>query len=112
MGALIAILFVVLTAWFLLKKYNPQAVLLISGLLMLLLSMFLNNELPLLLSKTGFKGFDLFRYVTESFSKTNAGVGLMIMSIGGFVAYDKIGASNVLVDLVMRPLKYLGKDLI
>ena len=48
-----------------------------------------NNELPLL-SKTGFKGFDLLD-VTESFSKTNAGVGLMIMSIGGFVAYiDKI----------------------
>ena len=109
MGALIAILFVVLTAWFLLKKYNPQAVLLISGLLMLLLSMFLNNELPLLLSKTGFKGFDLFRYVTESFSKTNAGVGLMIMSIGGFVAYiDKIGASNVLVDLVMT-IEIIGK---
>ena len=42
---MIAILIVVLTAWFLLKKYNPQAVLLISGLLMLLLSMFLNNEL-------------------------------------------------------------------
>lgn len=110
MGALIAILFVILTAWFLLKKYNPQAVLLISGLLMLLISMFLNYELPLLLSKTGFKGFDLFKYVTESFSKTNAGVGLMIMSIGGFVAYiEKIGASNVLVDLVMRPLKLLRK---
>ena len=110
MGALIAILFVILTAWFLLKKYNPQAVLLISGLLMLLISILLNYELPLLLSKTGFKGFDLFRYVTESFSKTNAGVGLMIMSIGGFVAYiDKIGASNVLVDFVMRPLKLLRK---
>ena len=110
MGALIAILFVILTAWFLLNKYNPQAVLLISGLFMLLISTFLNYELPLLLSKTGFKGFDIFRYVTESFSKTNAAVGLMIMSIGGFVAYiDKIGASNVLVDLVMRPLKLLKK---
>lgn len=77
---------------------------------MLLISTFLNYELPLLLSKTGFKGFDIFRYVTESFSKTNAAVGLMIMSIGGFVAYiDKIGASNVLVDLVMRPLKLLKK---
>lgn len=111
MGALIAIFFVILTAWFLLKKYNPQAVLLISGLLMLLISMFFNYELPLLLSKTGFKGFDLFKYVTESFSKTNAGVGLMIMSIGGFVAYiEEIGASNVLVDLVMRPLKLLRKQ--
>ena len=77
---------------------------------MLLISTFLNYELPLLLSKTGFKGFDIFRYVTESFSETNAAVGLMIMSIGGFVAYiDKIGASNVLVDLVMRPLKLLRK---
>ena len=64
---------------------------------MLLISTFLNYELPLLLSKTGFKGFDIFRYVTESFSKTNAAVGLMIMSIGGFVAYiDKIGNKDAI----------------
>ena len=60
--------------------------------------------------ETGFSGFDLFRYIKESFSKTNAGVGLMIMAIGGFVAYiDKIGASDALVYVAMKPLKLLKK---
>ena len=36
--------------------------------------------------------------VSNQFSKSLGGVGLMIMSIGGFVAYsDHIGASNELV---------------
>jgi DcuC family C4-dicarboxylate transporter len=94
----------------LLKKYNPHAVLLVSGLLMLIIAEFLNYNLPTLKAPTGFSGFDLFRYIKESFSKTNAGVGLMIMAIGGFVAYiDKIGASNALVFVAMKPLKLFKK---
>ena len=106
MGPIIAIIFTVITGWLLLKKYNPHAVLLASGLSMLTISMFLEYNLPSLKNPTGLSGFDLFRYIKESFSKTNAGVGLMIMAIGGFVAYiDVIGASNALVHLAMRPLK-------
>jgi DcuC family C4-dicarboxylate transporter len=85
-------------------------VLLVSGLLMLIIAEFLNYNLPTLKAPTGFSGFDLFRYIKESFSKTNAGVGLMIMAIGGFVAYiDKIGASNALVFVAMKPLKLFKK---
>ena len=36
----------------------------------------------------------------------------MIMSIGGFVAYTIKLEHQMLVDLVMRPLNYLEKDLI
>ena len=68
---------------------------------MLLLSMFLNNELPYYYLKLDLRVLT-YLVCNGIFSKTNAGVGLMIMSIGGFVAYiDKIGASNVLVDLVI-----------
>jgi len=106
MGPIIAVIFTIITGWLLLKKYNPHSVLLVSGLSMLTISMFLEYNLPDLKNPTGLSGFDLFRYIKESFSKTNAGVGLMIMAIGGFVAYiDKIGASNTLVNLAMRPLK-------
>jgi DcuC family C4-dicarboxylate transporter len=77
---------------------------------MLIIAEFLNYNLPTLKAPTGFSGFDLFRYIKESFSKTNAGVGLMIMAIGGFVAYiDKIGASNALVFVAMKPLKLFKK---
>lgn len=77
---------------------------------MLLAAQLLSLQLPVLKNPTGFSGFDLFRYIKESFSKTNAGVGLMIMAIGGFVAYiDKIGASKALVYVAMKPLKLFKK---
>ena len=110
LGAIISLLVIVVAGRLLLKKYNPHAVLLVSGLLMLIVAQVLNYNLPTLKDPTGFYGFDLFRYIKESFSKTNAGVGLMIMAIGGFVAYiDKIGASNALVFVAMKPLKFFKK---
>ena len=110
LGAILSLFFIAITGSLLLKKYNPHAVLLVSGLLMLIIAEFLNYNLPTLKAPTGFSGFDLFRYIKESFSKTNAGVGLMIMAIGGFVAYiDKIGASNALVFVAMKPLKLFKK---
>ena len=110
MGAIISLIFIAFSGILLLKKYNPHAVLLVSGLLMLIIANLLNYNLPSLKVPTGFSGFDLFRYIKESFSKTNAGVGLMIMAIGGFVAYiDKIGASDALVYVAMKPLKLLKK---
>jgi DcuC family C4-dicarboxylate transporter len=109
-GLIISLIFIVVVARLLLKKHNPHAILLVSGLLMLLVSFLLNYDLPALKDKTGFVGFDFFKYIKESFSKTNAGVGLMIMAIGGFVAYiDKIGASKALVYVAMKPLRLFKK---
>lgn len=110
LGVIISLVFIVVVARLLLKKHNPHAILLVSGLLMLLISQLLKFQMPTLVDATGFSGFDLFRYIKESFSETNAGVGLMIMSIGGFVAYiDKIGASKALVFVAMKPLKLFKK---
>lgn len=110
LGVIISLVFVVIVARLLLKKYNPHAVLLIAGLLMLIVAQLLNYNLPALKNPTGFSGFDLFRYIKESFAKTNAKVGLMIMSIGGFVAYiDAIGASKMLVKVAMKPLGLFKK---
>lgn len=104
-GPILSLLFIAVVARLLLKKYHPHAVLLFAGLLMLMVSIFLKRDLPQLTLPTGFTGFDLFRFIKESFSDTNAGVGLMIMAIGGFVAYiDKIGASRALVHIAMKPL--------
>jgi len=109
-GLIISLIFIVIVARLLLKKHNPHAILLVSGLLMLIISFFLNYDLPLLKDKTGFIGFDFFKYIKESFSETNAGVGLLIMAIGGFVAYiDKIGASRALVHVAMKPLNLFKK---
>ena len=109
-GPILALVFIVVIARLLIKNYNPHATLLIGGLLMLLLATIMDLQLPELKSSSGFKGFDLFKFIKDSFSSINAGVGLMIMAIGGFVAYmDKIGASDVLVDIAMKPLALFRK---
>lgn len=109
-GPIISIIFIVIITRLLVRKYNPHATLLIGGLLMLFVATLLNLQLPEMENSTGFKGFDLFKFIKESFSTINAGVGLMIMAIGGFVAYmDKIGASDVLVDIAMKPLGLFKK---
>lgn len=106
LGPILSLVFIVVTARLILKKYYPHAVLLVSGLSMLLIAFILEQKMPILDKPSGFSGFDLFVYIKESFAETNAGVGLMIMAIGGFVAYiDKIGASNALVFVAMKPLR-------
>ncbi len=109
-GLIISFVFIVLVGRLLLKKYHPHAVLLFAGLLMLVISLFLGRDIPELLKPTGSDTFDLFALIKESFAKTNAKVGLMIMAIGGFVAYiEAIGASEVLVKIALKPLKLLKK---
>lgn len=109
-GPILAIIFIIIVATLLIKKFYPHAVLLISGLLMLIVSFILDFQMPEIKEDTGFFGFDLFKYVKDSFASTNAGVGLMIMAIGGFVAYiEKIGASRSLVYLSLKPLSLFKK---
>tara|TARA_B100000965_G_scaffold399020_1_gene418156 strand:- start:239 stop:1612 length:1374 start_codon:yes stop_codon:yes gene_type:complete len=107
---IISLIVIVIVARLLLKKYYPHAVLLLAGLLMIVIAKFLGQPMPGIKESTGWGGFDLFVYIKESFGKTNIGVGLMIMAIGGFVAYiDKIGASDALVYIAMKPLAMLKK---
>ena len=110
LGMAIALCFIIVVAYALTHKYNPQAVLLISGILMICISLMigtysLNVETDLGGTSTGWIGFDLFSVVKQTM-KTNAlRVGLMIMTIGGYVAYMKqIHASDALVYVSMRPL--------
>ncbi|EAZ95241.1 hypothetical protein FBBAL38_09639 [Flavobacteria bacterium BAL38] len=110
LGPILSIVFIVIAGKLLLKKYNPHAVLLIFGLLMLSTALVLQYKMPELKDTSGLVVFDLFKYVTESFTNLNSNVGLMIMVIGGFVAYtEKIGASNCLVYVAMKPLKLFKK---
>lgn len=104
-GILTSLLFIAAAACLLFKKYHPQAVLIIAGLCMLGIALLLGNPIPELGQTTGVGFFDLFRKIQESMSGRAAGVGLMIMAIGGFVAYmKKIGASEALVYISTRPL--------
>jgi len=109
-GTIISLIFIVIVAFLLYKKYNAQAVLLFSGLFMMAFALLFGFGLPGLKDPTGLKFFDLFELIKESLSTKGADVGLMIMAIGGYVAYmKKIGASETLVYLSMKPLSVFKK---
>ena len=110
LGPLLGLLILCFSVLLIIRKANPYAVLLFSGLLMLLLAWCLELNVPVVKKTTGSQLLDFFRLIREAFAKTNAGVGLMIMSIGGFVAYIKhIGASSALVNLALKPLSLFKK---
>jgi C4-dicarboxylate transporter, DcuC family len=109
-GLIISIVFIAIVAKLLVNKFFPQAVLLLAGIAMLLVSGIINTSSSIDSNGSGILVFDIFEYIKDSFSKINANVGLMIMAIGGFVAYmDKIGASEALVRVAIRPLAFLKK---
>lgn len=109
-GAFIALQVIVLVAYWLMKKNNPQGVLMVAGILMLALSMLLGMHSLSLTETTGTPVFDLFRIIKETFSSNMLRVGLMIMTIGGYVAYmKKIKASDALVYVSMQPLAIFKK---
>ena len=129
-GPIIAFFFIIIVVRLLLKKYNPHAVLLFSGLIMMLVSWLLGYEINSLLNleglerkmKIGFKStsgesssinnfLDFIKYIVFLFQVKHAKVSLLIMTIGGFVAYiNKIGASKSLVNLVTQPLNIFKKN--
>jgi len=109
-GPLLALGFVALVIYLLIKKFNAISVLLFSGLAMLATSFGVGLDPAKIKLPTGLVAFDFAQYIIESLIETNAGVGLVIMIISGFVAYmDKIGASDALVHLAMKPLSVFKK---
>ena len=107
---LICVAVIALTAVLLYKKYNPQGVLLLSGLFMVALAAVIGLQAPDVAKTTGSGLFDVFRFAEEKFVSNFARAGLMIMVIGGYVAFmNKIQATNMLVYLAIKPLGFLKK---
>lgn len=109
-GTFIALQFIALTAYWLWKRYNPQGVLLISGLMMLLTASLAGLPHAAAGMTTGSEFFDIFRSVSDSFSMNVMHGGLMIITIGGYVVYmKKIRASEALIAVAMQPLSLLHR---
>ncbi len=110
-GFIIGMLVTVLAAWFIIKNYQPQTVLLLAGLSLLLITAVFFPEQPILYGKAksiGWVGGDIFAFVKESLTTQVAGIGLIIMAAGGFADYmDHIKASNSMVNLCIKPLQMI-----
>lgn len=104
----IALLTTIIVAWLIVKRMKPQAVLFAGGFFLLAVAILMG--VPLLDAKksTGLVWFDIFKFVEDTFSTRAAGIGLMIMTVGGFAKYmDYIGASRSLVHLASKPLSLI-----
>jgi DcuC family C4-dicarboxylate transporter len=109
MGIIIAALVIVWVIYMIIKKYFPQAILLIAGIVLLLAAYFLGTN-PILEAKqsSGSAFLDIFYTIQKLLSTRVAGLGLMIMSIAGFAKYmEYIGASKSLFAVVASPLKLI-----
>ncbi|MDU4959329.1 MAG: C4-dicarboxylate transporter DcuC [Sporomusaceae bacterium] len=103
------VLSVIITFWvgfLIVKKYKPQPVLFMAGLILMFAAVLLGlgTILPAKQS-TGSVIFDAFEFIKQTMSSRAAGLGLNIMAVGGFARYmDHIGASRALVKLTIKPL--------
>ncbi|CAM3597378.1 C4-dicarboxylate transporter DcuC [Parendozoicomonas haliclonae] len=108
MSLLIAVIGLLFAGRLILKNYNPQGVLFITGMVMMAISIPLTGT-ALVASSTGWVGFDIFEYISKTFSNRAGGLGLQIMFIGGFaVLMSSIGASQVMVRVAAQPLMRLN----
>ncbi|MDF2500537.1 MAG: dcuD 2 [Anaerosporomusa subterranea] len=103
------VLSLIVTFWvgfLIVKKYKPQPVLFMAGLILMFsaVALGLGTILPAKQS-TGSVIFDAFEFIKQTMSSRAAGLGLNIMAVGGFARYmDHIGASRALVKLTIKPL--------
>jgi C4-dicarboxylate transporter, DcuC family len=113
-GLILSAIVVVGVAYMLAKRFKPQGVLLTAGILLMVLAVVFDTGTILSAKKsTGFIGFDIFAAVKGLMSDRLAGLGLTIMSIGGFVRYmEKCGANRALVEVSTYPLRFVKNPMI
>lgn len=109
MGIIITLLVVAWVVYMIIKKFYPQAVLLIAGIVLLLAALLLGHTTILEGKQSSGAAFlDIFNTISVLLSSRVAGLGLTIMSIAGFAKYmECIGASKSLFALVATPIKHI-----
>ncbi|NDJ27215.1 C4-dicarboxylate ABC transporter [Campylobacter sp. MIT 12-8780] len=101
---------VVIVAYLVLKNYNPIFIFFFSGIIFLMSAYYLSGvPIPSSVKHTEATFLsnimDSFVFISDTFKKNLAGVGLIIMSVAGFAALMKhINASAKLAYLANKPL--------
>ena len=101
---------IALTALCLVKKLNPQSILIVAGVIMMILGLWLDFNPVEPKSPTGHTAFDLVKVIEETFLSNIMRAGFMIATIGGYVALmNHIGATRALVGIAVSPLSSLRR---
>lgn len=105
-GLIIALIATIIVAYMVLTKKKAQTVLFVGGIFLLACTILMGKPILDAKKTTGLSWFDIFKFIENTFSTRAAGIGLLIMAVGGFAKYmDHIGASRVLVKLTAKPLR-------
>lgn len=105
LSLVVALLTTIVVAWIIIKRMKPQAVLFAGGIFLLAVAILMGYPVLDAKKSTGLSWFDIFKFIEDVFSNRAAGIGLMIMTVGGFAKYmDYIGASRSLVYIASKPL--------
>ena len=106
MGIVISALVTFWVGYLIYKKYKPQPVLFLGGMILMYIAVVCGYGVILPeKASTGSWFFDAFEFMRKTMSSNAAGLGLNIMSVGAFARYmDRIGASRSLVRLTIKPL--------
>ena len=107
MDLIIGLVAIILVAYYIVKGYSATGVLMFGGLVLLLISVLMGHSiLPDGVKSTGSTYFDILEYVKYLLGNRGGGLGLMIMVLCGFSVYmTHLGANDVVVKLVSKPLK-------
>mgnify|MGYP001113201349 FL=1 len=107
MDLIIGLIAIVLVAYYIVKSYSATGVLMFGGLVLLFISVLMGHSiLPEGVKSTGSTYFDILEYVKYLLGNRGGGLGLMIMVLCGFSVYmTHLGANDVVVKLVSKPLK-------
>ena len=107
MDLIIGLIAIVLVAYYIVKGYSATGVLMFGGLVLLFISVLMGHSiLPEGVKSTGSTYFDILEYVKYLLGNRGGGLGLMIMVLCGFSVYmTHLGANDVVVKLVLKPLK-------
>ena len=107
MDLIIGLIAIVLVAYYIVKGYSATGVLMFGVLVLLFISVLMGHSiLPEGVKSTGSTYFDILEYVKYLLGNRGGGLGLMIMVLCGFSVYmTHLGANDVVVKLVSKPLK-------
>lgn len=107
MDLIIGLIAIVLVAYYIVKGYSATGVLMFGGLVLLFISVLMGHSiLSEGVKSTGSTYFDILEYVKYLLGNRGGGLGLMIMVLCGFSVYmTHLGANDVVVKLVSKPLK-------
>ena len=108
MGLVISALVTFWVGFLIYKKYKPQPVLFLGGMiLMYIAAIFGYGTILPAKAATGSTFFDAFEFIRATMSSNAGKLGMNIMAVGAFARYmDKIGASRSLVRLTGLTTRY------